>query len=126
MSSASSCSRMAYRPVPVGFAAVPPSRTGLTELPAIPLQALVEDLDHLLAGQIRVGRRAAGDERVVDDDRRRVADIADVFALGSGRVAQDVFERVRRRAHVEHDADEAGAVLVVVFLAVPGDALAGD
>ena len=31
-----------------------------------------------------------------------------------------------RRTHVEHDADEAGPVLVVVLLAVAGDALAGE
>ena len=47
-------------------------------------------------------------------------------AVRAGGVAEDVLQRVRRRAHVEVDADEPGAVLVVVFLAVPGDALAPD
>ena len=37
---------MAYRPESVE-AAAPPSTTGLTELPAIPLQALVQHLDDM-------------------------------------------------------------------------------
>ena len=49
-----------------------------------------------------------------------------VGAARSGRVAQDPLERVRRRAHHEVRAHEAGAVLVVVLDAVPGDVLAGD
>src|SRR5690349_19351707 len=124
MPSARSCSRIAYRPVRA--TATPSPASGLSVLPAIPGQALLEDLDHLLAGEIRVRCGAPGDERVVDDDRRGVAHVADVLAVGRGGVAEDVLERVRRRAHVEHDADEARAVLVVVLLAVPGDALARD
>src|SRR5262249_10585088 len=78
-------------------------------LAARPGQAGLEDLDDLLAGGERVGRGPAGDERVVHDHRDRVPEVAVVAAVRTGGVAQDVLQRVRRRAHVEVDAEEAGA-----------------
>src|SRR5689334_14718404 len=95
-------------------------------LPAVPAQAVLQHLDHLLAGAERVGGGPAGDERVVDDDRDLLAEVAVVPAVRSGGVAQDVLQRVRRRAHVEIGVEEAGAVLVVVFLAVTGHVLSPD
>ena len=49
-----------------------------------------------------------------------------VLAAGGGRIAKDVFERVRCGTHVEVRAHEAGSVLVVVLDAVPRHVLAAD
>src|SRR3954453_17003703 len=124
--SARSCSRIAKRP---GFPGIRPSLTSAGRLgrgvePPL-AQPVLEHLDHLLSGQIGVRRRAARDERVVDDDGGLVAVVAVVGAAGSRGVAQDPLQRVRRRAHDEVRAHEAGAVLVVVLDAVAGDVLAG-
>ena len=77
-------------------------------------------------GEVGVRRGAAGDEGVVDDDRRLLAEVADVPAVRAGGIAEDVLERVGRGAHVEVRPHESRAVLVVVFDAVAGDTLAGD
>src|SRR3954470_18342551 len=124
--SARSCSRIAKRPVFPGIRRL--TRAGrLGRRVEAPLaQAVLEHLDHLLPGQVRVRRRATRYERVVDDDRRLVAVVAVVGAARSGRVAQDPLERVRRRAHDEVRAHEAGAVLVVVLDAVARDVLARE
>src|SRR4249919_3038233 len=126
MPSARNCSMIADRPVFTFDTRLPQVCDPAEDLPAVAGQTLFEDLDDLLAGQIGIRRRPTGDERIVDDDRRGVPDVADVFALLPDRVAEDVFQGVRRRAHVEHGPDEARPVLVVVFLAVPGDVLALD
>src|SRR5262249_54964910 len=91
--SASSCSTMAKRPV---FAATPEAvlacgADGARVEPPL-FEAGLEHLDHLLAGEVRVGRRAPRHERVVDDDRRLVAVVPVVGAARSGRVAQDPLE----------------------------------
>src|SRR5882762_2855809 len=95
--------------------------------PAESAQVVFEHLDDLLAGQKRVRRRTPGNERVVDNHRRLLAEVAVVAAVRTGGVAQDVFEWVWRGTHVEFGhAEETGAILVVVFLAVTGDVLSPD
>src|SRR2546423_10989174 len=115
--SARNCSMIAALP---GLATMP------VPLPAVPAQAALQHLDHLLPGAERVRGGPSGHERLVDDDGDLPAEVAVVPAVRTGRVAQDVLQRVRRRAHVEVDAEEPGAVLVVVFLAVPGNVLSPD
>src|SRR5689334_16968554 len=65
--------------------------------PAVPGEALLKHLDDLLPGQERVRSGPSGDERVVDDHRGRLAEVAVVAAIRAGGVAQDVLQRVRRR-----------------------------
>ena len=118
---------IAKRPVLVAIGRARfPARQSASEWKPQRRRPVLEHLDDLLPGEVQVRRRAAGDEGVVDDDGRLLAEVADVPAAGRGRVAQDVLERVRRRAHVEVRAHEARAVLVVVLDAVAGDVLAGD
>ena len=78
--------------------------------------------------------RLSGVERPVmkvDDHRGFVAEIADIGAIRTGGIAQDVFQRVGGRPHIEVQKraaglHEASTVLIVVFQAVPGDVLAPD
>src|SRR4051794_37143595 len=82
--SARSCSRIAKRPVLPGIpGASLPGAGGFGGGVEPPLaEALLEHLDHLLTGQVRVRRRAARDERVVDDDGGLVAVVAVVGTTG--------------------------------------------
>src|SRR3954447_11649787 len=107
--SARSCSRIAKRPVfPDMQAATLTSAGRLGRGVEAPLaQPVLEHLDHLLSGEVGVRRRAARDERVVDDDGGLVAVVAVVGAAGCRGVAQDPLQRVRRRAHDEVRAHEA-------------------
>src|SRR3954469_12151098 len=124
--SARSCSRIAKRPVFPGIRRLTRAgRLGRGVEPPL-AQPVLEHLDHLLSGEVGVRRRAARDERVVDDDGGLVAVVAVVGAAGRGGVAEDPLQRVRRRAHDEVRAHEAGAVLVVVLDAVARDVLAGE
>src|ERR1700722_7566603 len=140
MPSASSCSTMAVRPVLVTALPVPALRSctgaegpiatagapAVAGSPAIARQPLVEDLDQLVPGEVRVGGGPPRDEGGVHDDRAHPAEVADVPAVRSGGVPQDVLQGVRGRPHVEVHAHEPGAVLVVVLDAVPRDALPAD
>src|SRR3954465_6543421 len=87
--SARSCSRIAKRPVFPGIRRLTRA-AGLGRPVEAPLaQAVLEHLDHLLPGQVRVRRRATRYERVVDDDGRLVAVVAGVGPARRGRAAQD-------------------------------------
>src|ERR1044072_5302189 len=84
--SSSSCSRIAERPcfdATLGLGCGPDR--GRVEAPL--LEPLLEHLDHLLAREVGVRRRAAGHERVVDDDGGLVAVVAGVRTTGRGGVA---------------------------------------
>src|SRR6266567_4643072 len=96
--SASSCSMIAKRPGLLTTGRPLRCRADRARMEPPLLQAVLEHLDHLLPGQVRVGRRAPCDERVVDDHRGLVAVVAVVGPAGSRRVAEDPLERVRRRA----------------------------
>ena len=52
--------------------------------------------------------------------------VADVLAIGSCRIAENVFEGVGRRTEVEIDADIAVTIFVVVLFTVTGDMLIFD
>src|SRR4051812_689197 len=128
MPSARNCSRRATEPVRCVI--VGPLRREMG-LPAPSAQAGFEHFDDLLPGQIAVRGRSPGDEGIVDNDAGFLAEVADVLTLRPRGIAQDEFQRVGRRPHVEGQgivpaAHEAGTVLVVVLDAVSGDPLAPD
>src|SRR4051794_32923275 len=124
--SARNCSMIAWRPVRAAATAPACGAARAIVLPAPAREAVLEHLDHLLARQVRVRRRASRHERVVDDHRPLVAVVAVVGAAWLGGVAEDELQRIRRRAHHEARAHEARAVLVVVLEAVAGHVLARD
>src|SRR4051794_31428142 len=124
--SARNCSMIAWRPVRAAATAPACGAARAMSLPAPAREAVLEHLDHLLAREVRVRRRASRHERVIDDHRPLVAVVAVVGAAWLGRVAEDELERIRRRAHHEARAHEARAVLVVVLEAVARHVLAGD
>src|SRR5436309_2270615 len=70
-------------------------------------KAVVEDVDQRPATAHRRLRRPRGDERVVDDDRLGVADVADELPLRPDGVAKDELQWVERRPEVDVPVAEA-------------------
>src|SRR5271157_5792581 len=88
--SAWSCSINATRP---GRALMICSLLGVLSPPPSPQGRIaVEHFDKFLPGQVRIGRRPAGDKRVVDDHAGFMPDIAVVLAVGGRGVAKDVLQ----------------------------------
>src|SRR5262249_24625566 len=129
MPSASSWRRNAKRPVLVLV---------IPGLPTVPPQAVFEHVHQLLSGHGRIRRGASGDERIIDDHRRLLADIAVELTLGAGRVAQDVFQGVEGRPEVHERAvlvvqdltgsgtHYAGVIAIIILDRMAGDVLAPD
>src|SRR2546429_6939948 len=102
--SARNCSKITSLPGLAVIVNSPPRRDrtscrtpGRARSPAVPAQSGLEGLHELLATEERVRSGPCGDERVVHDHRRLLADVAVVAAVRGGGVALDVLLRVRGR-----------------------------